>query len=336
MAREKRDPESAWIKNVWVSLKEIIGNERGEIGINDSGEDNSDAGDGWNVDGDLPDDKSLESQPIPVKEPEKEEVLETKPDVEPKGEKEEEGQEKEETQEVEKEQTVTIEDLQAQIKQQTGEMENMKSLLKYYESLQVDPNPQKEQAKPPVKEQGQPLQGDFEQPPESWESTNQVVEYFDKRNQTQFNQVLQSQVRPVMEKFDGAFNVMVDRFIKPQCEGWEEILTDVSDELFVFDSKKEKVVDIKNQSLLKYFQSQPIPQLAMYDYGLNKKAPTKIKDGIEKGVREGKKSLLTKLSQKPKAPQKLSSEQHSDNAGDLDWNEPTEAVENKLHKAGLI
>ena len=338
MAREKRDPESAWIKKVWTSFKEIIGNERGEIGVDDGG-DSPEAGSDWNVEGDLSGSESLESQPIPVKEPKKEEVLETEPDVEPEGEKEK-GQEKQEViQDTNEEPVINAEELQTQMAELEGKLKNLEALNKYYETQlqqQTAPIPQKEQET--AKEQRQPQQGiqDFEQPPETWESTNQVVEYFDKRNQTQMNQVLQSQVRPVMERFDGAFNVMVDRFIKPQCEGWEETLTDVSKELFVFDSTGEKVVDIKNQGLLKYFQAQPIPQLAMYDYGLNKKAPNKIKDGIEKGLKEGKKSLLTKLSQKPKPPTKLSSEQHSGNSGDLDWDSSTEEVEEKLHKAGLV
>jgi len=206
-------------------------------------------------------------------------------------------------------------------------------------SRQNQPQQQPGQRQSPPGQQEAPGEiAELEPPPENWETTNDVVSYFDKRTQTRTQQVMEQayneSVKPQFDRFNGAIGEIFDRFVKPQLEDFDDIVKGVNNNhLFVMDPTGQNAIAVKNQALLDYFLAQRIPQLAMYDWGLSQKAPQKIKEGTEKA----KKELIGKIKKKPKTPTQIKSGGAVE-AGDdeLDWNTPSDKVEQILHKKRLI
>ena len=70
----------------------------------------------------------------------------------------------------------------------------------------------------------------------------------------------------------------------------------------------------------------------MYDYGLSKKAPKAIAEGIKKGTQKA----IAKITSKPKAPTEIKGRGQAGPADELDWNTPKDQVEKVLAKKRLL
>ena len=79
--------------------------------------------------------------------------------------------------------------------------------------------------------------------------------------------------------------------------GWKSAYDEALKDVFVMDDAG-KVLAIKNQATLTFWQSQAFPKLAAIQHGMAKIAPKKIKEGRDKAVKKS----LEQLGVKPKGP----------------------------------
>ena len=301
---------------------------------------------GWDVDGGLsegeqietPADEDEEITPIPVKKPEK-----AKEPTEEEGQEPEpvEGEVKEPSEEEEGQ--VDLESIQQESTALKAQVEHLTKLVNWQQEklnakspqLQPDARGKDAQAKGTQAQEGD--QNALETPPEAWEDTQSVVQFFDKRQdlrtRTTMKDAYTEYVQPEFERMNNAIHSLIDRVVKPQLTDYDGVMKDVYNELFVMDPTGQNIVGYRNEALLEYFKAQAIPILAMYDYGLSKKAPNKIAEGIKKGTKE----TLTKITKRPKAPTEIKGRNVSDSGADnLDWDTPKDQVEKHLEKHGLL
>jgi hypothetical protein len=319
---------------------------------NEGGQGNSD--DGWNSDGSLPDDLQIKtpadsSEAVPMKG--KGEQKKEEPQQEP-----EEGQEPEpaegvgETEgEQEEPEEAEVSDTKRSLTEMEGRLSQTEKMLQFYQKgyNELMARAKGAPAQPPIGEQaaqgkptpqGQP-DADLQAPPPEWKTSEEVVQYFDKRNQSvirrEINQVVQQYVGEIDRSFsrvNQAIHSFVDRSVKPQLKDFDEVVKNVNNELFILDPTGQNVVDVRNRALLQYFQSQPIPILAMYDYGVSRQAPQKIKNAAS----EATKKTVQKIANRPKAPKQIKGGASSEQVGELDWDTPKDKVEQILGKKRLI
>ena len=308
------------------------------------------AGDDWSVTGDLPAGEQIQqpgdqepASPVPIKKAAKPKPEEGQ-EPEPEGEAEPEGTpEGEEEPEGEPEGEPEVAPEVAQLQAQLANMQRMADFFqtKYNEMVQMN---QGQQPSPQTPEQqgqpGQPTPQGLMDPPAQWESTKQVVDFFDKRTDVRTQQKMgemlqkgfQQMVVPALERINQAMNHVIEKTIKPNLKDWDEVMEDVHDELFILDKSGKQVINVKNQALLDYFRAQPVPVLAMYEHGLAKKAPQKIKEGVQKA----NKDTIQKIQKKPKAPTQVKSGHAQPDIGDLDWDTPASQAEKILAKKKLL
>jgi len=301
---------------------------------------------GWDVDGGLtegeqiehPADEDGESTPIPVKKPEK-----AKEPTEEEGQEPEpvEGEEKEPSEEEEGQ--VDLESIQQESTALKAQVEHLTKLVNWQQeklnakSPQLQPDAREKDAKAKGTQAQEGDQNALETPPEAWEDTQSVVQFFDKRQDLRTRNTMKDAyteyVQPEFERMNNAIHSLIDRVVKPQLTDYDGVMKDVYNELFVMDPTGQNIVGYRNEALLEYFKAQAIPILAMYDYGLSKKAPNKIAEGIKKGTKEN----LTKITKRPKAPTEIKGRKVSDSGADnLDWDTPKDQVEKHLEKHGLL
>ena len=331
MASELEGHESA--RSIWAIMKSTLTNQRGEVGVEDSSDDGGD----WNAEGELAEGDQIKEPADQVKalpitepkakaEPQEEEQEESEPEVEAEAEEE-----------VEEEEEETGDN--QEVAAMRAELESLKQMNTFWQSKYNEVTSRQTQPAQKAAQAQQATPEEFEEPPESWESTNDVVSFFDKRSNVKTQQAMEQgfkqYVQPMFEKFNTAMVEVINRTIKPSLKDYDSIIKDVNDKhLFVMDPTGEKAVAIRNQSLLDYFMAQPVPQLAMYDWGLSQKAPQKIKEGTQKA----QKDLISKLKKKPKAPKQIqnASQQPEQGGDELDWDTPDTQVEKILSKKRLI
>jgi uncharacterized coiled-coil protein SlyX/signal recognition particle subunit SEC65 len=287
-----------------------------------------------------------ESEAEPEAEPEQEEAEGAEEGEEEGAEEgtEEEGEEAEPgEEEADAEQDERIAELTGQIAQQT-------KLMEYYEKQnsvltqrlqQLVATVQKGAAKVPPAGAVPGIPKDLEPPPANWETTNDLVSYFDKRTGTMINQHVENTLRkgyqdaimPAFNRFNTALHSIIERAVKPQLKDFDDVLGEVTKSVFLLDSKGEKIVGVQNQQLLNYFRAQPVPLLAMYDYGMSRRAPKQIK----KATNEAVKKAVKKLGTRPKAPVVPKGKAKPKGPiAELDWNTPRRVAEGILAKKRLI
>lgn len=313
------------------------------------GRGSAEAGGGdWSVTGDLPAGEQIqqpadEASPVPIKkaaQPKPEEGQEPEPEGEvAEGEQAEGEGEQEGAEEQEPEVSPEI----AQMEARLANMEKMAQFFqtKYNELLQMtqgqQPSPQTPQE---GQQQGQPQPQGLIDPPAQWESTKQIVDYFDKRVDTRTQQQMgkmlqqgfQQMVVPALQKINEAMNAVIERTIKPNMPDWDDVMSSVHEDLFVLDKTGKQVISVKNQGLLDYFRAQPVPILAMYEHGLAKKAPQKIKEGVQKA----NKNTIQQIQKKPKPPTQIKGGRAEPGIGDLGWDTKPKDAEKILAKKGLL
>ena len=354
MAREKEEikgPESAK-PSIWTLMKKYLLSQRGEVGVGDgSGAEEGGGGDDWNIDGELPkgmeiqkpaDEEGGEAPVVPIKKKPKEEGQQ---EPEPEGEEGAAGEVEGEVEGVSAEESPEIAKVREEYEGRLTDMEarlamNDKALQFYMAQLNdrlnaPAPAPQQQ---PKGKEAigAQDEGGEFEAPPEAWDSSQSVVEYFDRRNKsvmaTSMRQGYENIVEPEFQRVNQAIHSLIERIIKPQTKDWDDVIKGVTNELFILDPAGQNIVGNRNPALLNYFRAQPIPILAMYDYGLSKKAPKAIAEGIKKGTQKA----IAKITSKPKAPTEIKGRGQAGPADELDWNTPKDQVEKVLAKKRLL
>ena len=315
----------------------------------------------WSADGSLSEDLQIKTPAdsaeavIPEEaEPETpEEGQEPEPE-EPKGEEEEGETPKEDAEEEEEPEEAETPDKKGSLAEVQGKLAQMEKMLQFYQKGYNDllvqtkgaPLPkqgeQVAKGKPTPQDQAQ-IDAELQAPPPEWKTSEEVVQYFDKRNKSLIKREISQAVQQYVGEIDKSFNRVnqaihsfIDRSLKPNLKDFDEIIKDVNNELFVLDPTGQNVVGYRNEALLQYFQTQPIPLLAMYDYGTSKQAPKKTKQAAKDAAAKATKSTIQKIANRPKAPTQVKGGAASEQVGELDWNTPRDKVEQVLAKKRLI
>lgn len=276
---------------------------------------------GWNADGSLPPDldpdrevssdsqnafPGTESEESPSAETLKTEE-ETSEEFEEEGEaemEEEGGEEKEppfhthprwqEMVQQQKETQSQLAELQAQL-QQANDMANFYA-TQYNEAVGLG------QVKPQQEGQPQPGQQEAAKPelpiqalePEKWSTQTDFANY----TKAQVNE-LRGLVEPSLQRMSQQLGAVMEWVIKANKPDYDEVVKKTHEDIFNLDPSG-RATGLKNQALFNYFNAHPFPHLAMYEHGLRKTAPDRIKQGVQQNT----KKTLQQLGKKPKGPTK--------------------------------
>lgn len=184
-----------------------------------------------------------------------------------------------------------------------------------------------------------------------WEDQQQIAQYMDHRANEVASQGMEraytERIAPVFDRFNQAITSMQDMLLtlhyptekddagKPDPNsGWEPAYNEALKDVFAMDDAG-KVLAVKNQATLNYWQSQPFPKFAAIQHGMRKLAPQAIKEGKAKAIKETLKDLGTK----PKGPTTPGSSGVSpQDEVDIGWDAVPGGKESEayLEKKGLI
>jgi len=311
----------------------------------------------WNVEGNLPDDMKPDKKAVPT--PKQKQPGEEPPPAKEEGEEEEEPAEEVEEEEPSSEEAQPTEremELERQVAELTGQMGQFQQMLEYYQGLVNQGVPQQGQQQQPGQPQPQtPVPGQqqpgtetqMQKPPEGiltpgqWDSTDwakaqeDMGKYFDWHTKSTVQENLQNAyqqaIQPVFQAIGNQLSAIREMVVKAQHKDYDDVIKAVHDELFYLDPNGRPLAE-KNPALIKYFQQAPFPELAMYQWGLSKKAPDKIKEAARKGSKETAK----KIAAKPKGPTRPKASAPPGEGPALDWDSDEQTVEAELDKAHLI
>jgi len=166
--------------------------------------------------------------------------------------------------------------------------------------------------------------------PEAWENQTQMAQYI-SHHASKAKDEAQQAVMPYVNRLNANLTALQEAVVKSVHPDFDDVVKTTWDEVFTHDPSG-KIVGVKNQGLLRYFQQQPFPQKAAYEYGLGKKAP----ENIKKGTQEATQKVFDDLNKKPKAPTKPRMTTTQAEKAELDWNTPRAEAEKILDRKGLI
>ena len=147
-----------------------------------------------------------------------------------------------------------------------------------------------------------------------WADQQQIAQYMDHRAneiaRTGMETAYTEKIAPVFERFNQSITSMQDMLLALHYptkvdksgktdpnSGWEPAYKEALKDVFLMDDSG-KVLAVKNNATLNYWQAQPFPKLAAIEHGMRKLAPKLIKEGQSKALKDTLKGLGTK----PKGP----------------------------------
>lgn len=215
-------------------------------------------------------------------------------------------------------------------KQQAEQMAQFYSQF-YQQGQQQDAIP----GQPPGQQPGQQAQN---QPPSDvinpgdWEDQEQTASWVNHQIQNQAQQLYQAHVIPALQQLSTAIQGLQMATAKGGKEDWDDVYSEAIKEIFTM-APDGNVIGVKNQALLSYFRSQANPFEAMYQYGLTKKTPDKIKQQVQANT----KKAIESIGKKPKGPTTPKGGGKDGKPDtELDWDTPPDQAEKVLAKKGLI
>lgn len=175
--------------------------------------------------------------------------------------------------------------------------------------------------------------------PGEWDSQEQMGQWFEHTATTKAEQkageVLQNAYQqtfmPLISQITNAISDIQQNLARSGKDDFDDIIADVNKELFQI-GPDGKVYGILDQARLNYFKAQPNPFEAMYKYGLTKKAPQKIKEGIQNQTKKN----IQAIARRPATPTQIMGGDSPGDTPDLDWDTPPDQAEQILHKKGSI
>lgn len=216
-------------------------------------------------------------------------------------------------------------DLQQQLQEMQAKIDHSNKVAEFYQTAynnemrrQEQPNRQvaPEKAKDGTTEEA------IKQPGE-WEDQAQMASYIDN--------TINEFSSPILERLDAKLTAYEDMLLKLSHPDFEEYTKDWKDELFLTGPNGE-LIDTKNQALLSFFQAQPIPRLAAYEWAKARRSPEKIKTARKKG----KNDILRELAKKPKGPTKVDGGGVDQQVQELGFDTPPEIADGILADRGVI
>jgi len=303
----------------------------------------TDASGDWDVEGkeSTEQEAQVEAEPIPVVDPDEKAPPEKKEDI-----SEEEEPSQEAVQTGEEEEEVQLSERETELEKENAtykaQIDHANKVAAYYEAkaneaLGVKPEGEKPTVETPA---GKEAPEALEEPPDEFESTQQVAQFFDNRIKAQvgslvdplLDQAYDAKIKPVFDRVNAVVGALQEHVIKLLHPDFKEVTKATMEEVFVFPPDGGDPIGVKNQALLSYLQDNPFPQLAAYEYGMSKGVPKKIKEESDKKTDK----LLKKIGAKPKGPTKIEGTSKVESDDELGWEETAESRDAKLHKRGHI
>lgn len=340
MAEETSVPGSAIIE-AWETVKRILGNQRGEAGVD--GDETQEKG--WTDENAIPPADEIEEpketpEETPEEEapPEKQEEEQTEETPEEEVEKKEKGSEEEAG---EDEFSPEMQDLTDRLTTMEENNAALKKTAEFYqqqynqmvvppteEAAEVTKQPGKEATLPDKHPEGV-------SPPGEWDGQIEMGAYIDSRikqmaGDSDFNEGFKAQVEPVFQAMGQRLMTIAEHLIKSIHPDYDEVVKAALEDAFVFDPSGNNIGP-KNQALINLFNQSPFPHLTMYEHGLSKRAPEQIKEGIKKQTQ----TTLKKIAKKPKTAITPKKSSPKSDKPELDWNTPSDQVEVILKQQGL-
>jgi len=184
-----------------------------------------------------------------------------------------------------------------------------------------------------------------------WADQQQIAQYMDHRAneiaRTGMETAYTEKIAPVFDRFNQAITSMQDMLLNLNFpterdkdgkavpnSGWDPAYKEALKDVFVMDDAG-KVLAVKNQATLNYWQSQPFPKLSAIEHGMRKLTSTKIKEGQSRAIKDTLKGLGTK----PKGPTvPVASGGSPKDEVDIGWETPAGSKESEayLNEKGLI
>jgi hypothetical protein len=199
----------------------------------------------------------------------------------------------------------------------------------YQDQIQAQQQPGQQQLGPGQVAEGQPPENIIN--PGEWDSQEHTADWVNHTVQNQLQQGYQQMVLPALQKITSALQGLQLNNAKAGKEDWDDVYGATMGEIFTM-GPDGKVLGVKNPALLNYFQSQGNPFESMYQYGLTKKTPEKIKQQVLDQTQK----TVEKLSKRPKGPTQPKSGETPKDTPELDWETPPNEAEKILDKKGLI
>ena len=163
-----------------------------------------------------------------------------------------------------------------------------------------------------------------------WETQKQMAQYIDNRVNTLSEKAVTE--HPYFKRTNEVLMALSDIVARIDRPDFDEVVQHAYDEVFNIDPNTKQIISTKNEGLLRFFRTQPIPALAAYEHGLKKVAPQKIKEGKRTAVKE----TLEQIEKKPKKVTQPKGAKATEGKAELEWETPSDQVEVVLDKAGLI
>jgi len=187
------------------------------------------------------------------------------------------------------------------------------------------------------------------EPVGGWENQQQIAQFMDHRAEEIANRNMETayteKVAPVFNRLNDSITSMQDMLLglhfptKKDANGnvdpnsgWEPAYKEALKDVFAMDDSG-KVLAVKNNATLNYWQKQPFPKLAAIEHGMRKLAPKLITEGTNKAF----KTTLKDLGKKPTGPTTPATSGASmQNEADIGWDANPKEVEKYLDEKNLI
>lgn len=149
-------------------------------------------------------------------------------------------------------------------------------------------------------------------PETGWDTPDELAAYVNHSITTatqpfvrqELEQVYKTTIAPQMQAMNKWMGAIEEMVVRAQHADFDEVTQAVMAELFVTDHEGKIWNDpqgnpkVKNQALLNWFRQSPSPRMALYNYGVSKRAPEKIADTVKTTTE----NLLKEIDRKPKGP----------------------------------
>ena len=181
--------------------------------------------------------------------------------------------------------------------------------------------------------------------PGEWEDQTEMAAYFDHAVSAkaqplvrqELAQAYQQAIAPQIQSINKWVGALEEMVVKAQHPDFDDVVGSVMSEMFVTDHEGKIWNDpagnpkVKNQALLNYIRQSPMPRMALYNYGVSKRAPQKIADTVTSTTEQ----LLKAINTRPKGPTVPRQAGGGAKPVELDWDTPKDQVDQYFKEHGI-
>lgn len=232
-----------------------------------------------------------------------------------------------------------ITDQLAQLQAQNQQLQDMLNFFQNKANENFDYQEQQPQEQQQFQQQPEVLPPDIKAP-ENWETQTDQARYYEHQANKITNKVVnenlsnawKNTVAPAMKQMAERITGLQLQLAKMQYPDYDDVVKEAWRDAWVLDETGTRQVGIRNKALHDYLINHPNSYEAAYKYGLSKRAPQKIKQGIQKNTQK----IVQNLQTKPKGPTQFGGAGAKSVSAKLDWNTPPALRDKILAEQGVI